>query len=121
MNNELLFLVEKHTDTSIANTKTKSQGTPEFEMIKQMETFLFNPPKKLFEEDKLLLAVTSFEATISVFNITNEDNSFSIIKPGHWKSESAQKIVDELNKLLELRSENDVELHVEQVRKKGVI
>ena len=39
--------------------------------------------------------------------------------PGHGNSESAKKTIDELNKILELRNQNDVELYVEQVRKKG--
>ena len=37
---------------------------------------------------------------------------------GHWNSESAEGTIDELNKLIDLRSENDIELHVEQVQKK---
>ena len=36
--------------------------------------------------------------------------------PGHWESKSAEKTIDELNKLLELRS---LDLHVKEVRKKG--
>ena len=56
-----------------------------------------------------------------MFNITNENNSFSITAPGHWNSKSAQKFIDNLNKLLELTSENDIELHVEQVKKTGII
>ena len=59
-----------------------------------------------------------FEATNSVFNITNENNSFSITIPGHWQTKSAEKTTDELNKLLELRSQNGFELHV-KVRKRG--
>ena len=62
-----------------------------------------------------------FECTISVFNITNENNSFSIIILGHYETESAQKTIDEQNNLLEIRSQNGIELHVEQVRKKGLI
>ena len=121
MNNELLLLIKKHTDTLIEQTKTKPQETLEFKMNKQMQTFSFNPPINLIEEDKWLLAVSSFEGTNSVFNITNENNSFSIIIPGHYQNESDQKTIDELKKLLELRSENGIELHVEQVRKKGLI
>ena len=44
-----------------------------------------------------LLGVSSFECTISVFNV-------------------AEKTIDELKNLLELKS---LELHVEEVRKKG--
>ena len=121
MNNELLLLIKKHTDTLIEQTKTKPQETLEFKMNKQMQTFSFNPPINLFEEGKWLLAVSSFECTKSVFNITNENNSFSNIVPGHYETESAEKTINELNKLLELRSQNGIELHVEQVRKKGLI
>ena len=64
--------------------------------------------------------MTSFEATNSVFKLTNENNSLSTTTAGHWISKSAEKTIDELNKLLELRSQNDIELHVEQVRKKRI-
>ena len=121
MNNELLLIIKKHTDTLIENTKTKPQETLEFKMTKQMQTFSFNPPINLLEEGKWLLAVSSFECTNSVFNITNENNSFSIIIPGHYENESAERSINELNKLLDLRSQNDIDLHVEQVRKKGLI
>ena len=116
MNNELLLLIKKHTDTLIEQTKTKPQETLEFKMNKQMQTFSFSPPINLIEEGKWLLAVSSFECTNSVFNITNEHNSFSIIIPGHYETESAEKTIDELNKLLVLRS---LELHVAEVRKRG--
>ena len=81
-----------------------------------MEAFSFYPPINLVEQDKWLLAVSSFECTNSVFNITNENNSFSIVIPGHYETESAEETIDELNKLLELRF---LELHVEEVRKRG--
>ena len=118
MNNELLLLIKKHTDTLIEQTKTKPQETLEFKLNKQRQTFSFNPPINLFEEGKWLLGVSSFECTISVFNITDENNSFSIIIPGHWETEFAKKIIDEVNRLLELRS---LESHVNEVRKGGHI
>ena len=116
MNNELLLLIKKHTDTLIEQTKTKPQETLEFRMNKPMQRFSFNPPLNLIEEGKWLLAVSSLECTNSVFKITNENNSFSIVIPGHYGTESAEKTIDELNKLLELRS---LELHVNEVRKRG--
>ena len=116
MNNDLLLLIKKHTDTLIEQTRTKPQGTLEFKMKKQKQTFSFNPPINLFEEGKWLLGVSLYECTNSVFNIINENNSFSIIVPGHYETESAEKTIDELNKLLELRSQNGFELHVEQVK-----
>ena len=93
MNNELLLLIKKHTDTLIEQTKTKPQETLEFKMNKQMQTFSFSPPMNLIEECKWLLAVSSFECTNSVFNITNEKNSFLITMPGHWESKSAKKLL----------------------------
>ena len=121
MNNELLLLIKKHTDTLIEQTRTKPQETLEFKMNEQKQTFSFNPPINLLEEGRWLLGVSSFECTNSVFNIANENNSFSIIVSGHYETESAEKTINELNKLLELRSQNGIELHVEQVRKKGLI
>ena len=116
MNNELLLLNKKHTDTLIEKTKTRPQETLEFILNKQMQTFSINPPINLLEEGKWLLGVTSLECTNSVFNITNGNNSFSIIIPSHYETESAEKTIDELNKLIELRS---LELHVKEVRKRG--
>ena len=93
MNNELLLLIKKHTDTLIEQTKTKPQETLEFKMKKQKQTFSFNPPISLVEEGKWLLGVSSYERTNSVINITNENNSFSIIVPGHYETESAEKLL----------------------------
>ena len=81
-----------------------------------MQTFSFNPPINLVEEDKWLLGVSSFECTNSVFNITNENNSFSIKIAGHYETEFAEKTIDDLNKLLEPKS---LELHIDEVRKRG--
>ena len=81
-----------------------------------MQTFSFNPPINLVGEGKWLLAVSSFECSNSVFNITNENNSFSIIIPGLYRTEFAGKMISDLNSLLKLKS---LELHVEEVRKRG--
>ena len=99
----------------IENTKTRPQETLEFKMNKQRQIFPFNPPINLLEEGKWLLGVSSCECTNSVFNITDENNSFSIIIPGHYQNKSDEKTIDNLNKLLELKS---LELHVEEVRKR---
>ena len=86
MNNELLLLIKKHTDTLIEQTKTCPIETLESKMNKQIETFSFKPPINMAEEGKWLLAVSRFEATNSVFDITYENNSFSFTTPGHWYS-----------------------------------
>ena len=118
MNDELLLLIKKHTDTLVEQTKIHPQETLEFKMDKQTQTFSFSSPLNLIEEGKWLLAVSAFGCVNSVFNITNENNSFSIIKPGHYENKSDEKIIDDLKKLIELTS---LELHVKEVRKRGTI
>ena len=90
-------------------------------MNKQLETFSFNPPINLLEEGKWLLAVTSFECTNSVFNITNDNNSFSISIPKYWRIPEylEYSTIDKVKIFLKLKSENDIELHVDEVRKRG--
>ena len=112
----MLLLIKKHTDTLIEQTKTKPQETLEFKMNKQRQTISFSPPINLVEEDKWLLAVSSFECTNSVFNITNENNSFSIIIPGHWEVKFSEQAIADVNRLLGLTS---LELHVKEVKKRG--
>ena len=121
MDSELLLLIKKHTDTLIQQTKTKPKETLEFKMKKQVGTFWCNPPINLSEEGKWLLAVTSFEATNSVFNIINENNSISIIIPGRGRFPNYLdvNIIDKLMKLLKFRSQNNIESHVKEVRRRG--
>ena len=119
MKNELLLLIQKHTDTLIEQTRTRPQETLEFKMNKEMQTFSFNPPYNLVEEGEWLLAVSLFDCTNSVFNITNNNNSFSIIIPGHYPNKFDEITIERLNTLLERRSENGIELHVEEVKYRG--
>ena len=85
-----------------------------------MQTFSFNPPINLIEESKCLLAVSSFECTNSVFNITNENNSFSIAIPVHWNSESAEKTVEKSKKELSVLDKKDSSLHIATVREREI-
>ena len=62
--------------------------------------------------------MSSFEVTNFVFNITNKNNSFSISTPGHWNFQGGEEVINNLNILLVLRSENDIELHVKEVSKR---
>ena len=105
----------------IEQRKTKPKETLELVMNKQMQTFSFSPPINLIEEGKWLFGVNSFECTISVFNIYDENNSFSIIIAGSWKIPSflEDNVIDKLKNLLKLKSENNIELHVQEVRKRG--
>ena len=99
----------------IEQTKTQPKETFEFKMNQRMRTISFNPPINLVEEGKWLLGLSSLECTNSVFNITNENNSFSINIPGHWATEFDRKSFAKIGELIELRS---VELHVEEVTKR---
>ena len=61
----------------------------------------------------------SFEATNSVFKITDENRSFSTTTPGYWSSRGGAETNYKIQKLLEYISQNDHELHVQEVRKSG--
>ena len=119
MNHVLLLLIRKPTDALIDQMKTKRKETLEFKLNMQVKTFSFSPTMNLVEERKRLLALTSIEATNSVFNITDENSRFSVTTPNHRNSENCEELINKLNKLLELRSQNDMELHVKEVEKSG--
>ena len=65
--------------------------------------------------------MTSLKATISVFNKTDENKFFSDSLPGRWRIPNylVDENFDELKNLLIIRSHNDIELHVQDVRKRG--
>ena len=101
----------------IEQTKTKSQETLEFKMKKEMQTFRFYHQKKLIEGGNWLLVVTSFGAANSLFHITDENNSFPYSTPSHWNCEGGEDFNNKLHRLLELRSESDIDLHVKNGKK----
>ena len=89
----------------------------ELKLNKQMAIFSFSSPINVSEEGKWLLAVTSFEVTNSVFKITDKNNSFLFLTPNFWTPEGGEELINELNSLLELRSQIDIDLHVKEVEK----
>ena len=103
----------------IKQTKTKPQENLEFKKIQSKRTFSFYPPINSVEEGKWLLGVTSLDCTNSVFNITDENNSFSINLRGHWNSNLAERTYYKLNNFLDLESRNNIDLHVKEVIKRG--
>ena len=109
--------MKKYTDTPIQQTKTKSQDPLEFKLNKHMDHFSFSTPMNLSDEGKGRLAVTIFEAT--TFNITDETNTFSVTTPERWIPDGGEELINKLNGLLELRSQNDIELHVKEVGKRS--
>ena len=58
---------------------------------------LFFTTNKLSWRKKMVIAVICFEATNSVFDITAEDNRFSISTLGLCNSEYGEKPIDRLN------------------------
>ena len=67
----------------------------------------------------MVIAVTSFEAMNSVFNITDKNNSFSISSPSYWIPVGGEELNNKLKKLLEVRSQNDIELRGKNFEKRG--
>ena len=65
--------------------------------------------------------MTSFEATNSVFDITDRNSSFSISTPGHWTPEDGEELINKLNNLLQLRSDSGIELHVKKKLRKEAL
>ena len=63
--------------------------------------------------------MTFFEATNSVFDITDQKKSFSITTPADWCCIGGAELINKLQKLLEMRHSNDIELLVQKVRKGG--
>ena len=90
-------------------------------MNTQTKLFLFDPPINLDDEGKWLLAVPFFETTNSIFYITDEINSISIITPSHWSTENAEGTIIKLKIMLDLRSENDLDLQINEVNTRGNI
>ena len=86
-----------------------------------MENFSFNRPLNLSKEAKWLVTVTIFEATDPVFNITNKNNSFSIVILGRWRISNCleDKFIDKLKNLLKFIFQKDIELHVAQITRRG--
>ena len=67
----------------------------------------------------MVIAVTSFEATNTVFNITDKNTRFSISSPNYWIPVGGEELLNKLKKVLEVRSQNDIVLHGKIFEKRG--
>ena len=67
----------------------------------------------------MLIAVTSFEALNSVFNITDKNTSFSILTPSYWIPVGGEELINKLMRFLEVRSQNDIQLRGKDFEKRG--
>ena len=108
MHYELLLSVEKQTDKLVEQKRLKPPETLEFILAKQMDTLWVNLPINFSEEGNWLLAVTSSEAAKSVFITINGNSSFSITAPGLWTRKSGEEFIENLVKILPLRSQNEI-------------
>ena len=95
------------------------QETLELRLKMQTDTLSFSRSINLPEEKKQLLAVTSFEAANCVSNTTGENRSFSIPTPEQRCLGGGVENIDKLFKIIELRSENDIEINVKQNEKRS--
>ena len=118
MINESVLLIKERTDAIIEQTEAKRQETLEPKLNKQKETFSHFQAENLYEEGKWLLVVTKFEVMNSVFKITDENKSFAITTQSPWISDGSEEIVDKIGELLELGTQNDVELHAKEFEKR---
>ena len=73
---DLLLSITKNCETLIEQTHTKPQETLEFKMIKQRQTFHFNPPIQI--NGNWMIGSTDLEVYNSIFNITEETKKFEI-------------------------------------------
>ena len=115
----MLLPITKHTDTLIEQTKTKPQETLEFQQNRQTEIFSLSPRINSVEGERILLALTSFEATNFVYKISDGSSSFSFSTWRHWYPQVGGEIFDKLIKSLELRSEEDIDLCLKEIEKRG--
>ena len=58
-----------------------------------MDTFSLSPPISFREGGKGMLTVKRFEATNSVFNVIDENRSFSVSTPRYYVPRAAKKML----------------------------
>ena len=84
-----------------------------------MEASSFSPRINLNGDGEWLLAVTSFERTNCVFNIIDENNSFSNSTLTYQTAIGGEETFNKITELSELLPQNDIELHLKKVTKRG--
>ena len=80
----LLLNIAKSNLDIVENTLSKPQETLEFKMDKQKESFSFDIP--LDSPEQWMMGVTSLEVYNTVYNITEKNNKFKILKDEQLKS-----------------------------------
>ena len=88
-------------------------------MKKQSEIFAFSTPLNFFEEGEWLLAVTFVEATPFLKKMV-KTIAFHFQKQNYWTSKRSEEACNELKEILQLRSQDVIDLLVEEVEKRVV-
>ena len=102
MKQDLILSIARNCEMLIHQTHTKPEETLKFKLVKQRETFHFNPP--ILIEGSWMIGLTILEVYNSIFNIT-EENKFEIYKIPNSKigGISYEKVWDENEKDLGIR------------------
>ena len=106
----LLISITEIFETPIFQTHRKPEETLEFKMIKQRETFLFNPSVEIKED--WMIGLTILEVYNSIFNKTDWNNKFELYKfPDEMiGGVSYEKVRGQLEKDLEVSDNTDTQL-----------
>ena len=101
---DLSLSITKNCETLIKQTHRKAEETLEFKMVKPRETFHFNPPVEVKED--WMIASTDLEVYNSIFNITEQNNKFTLYKFPDEKAGgiSYTKVEDEIERDLDISS-----------------
>ena len=96
---DLLLSITKNCETLIERTHTKPQETLEFKMIKQRQTFHFNPPIQI--NGNWMIGLTDLEVYNSLFIKTGENRKFEIYRDSSTKF-GLLELKDELEEILNI-------------------
>ena len=98
---ELLLSITKNCEKLIEQTHRKAEETLEFKLTQSRKTFHFNPPIPI--EGSWMIGLTSLEVYNSVFNNTDENNTFELYKFPDEKISgiSYERVRDEIEKDLD--------------------
>ena len=71
---DFLLSITKKCETRFEKTHRSAEETLDFVLTKPREAFFFNPPISI--EGSWMIALTSLEVCNSIFNITEQNNTF---------------------------------------------
>ena len=99
---DLLLSFTKNCEKLIEQTHRKPEETLEYKLTKSRETFHFNPP--ISTEGSWMVGLVDLEVYISIFNLTEENKKFELVKFPDEKCRvvSCEKLKDEIEKDLRI-------------------